>query len=82
MCLLLYIALLYLTLEKEKPTLKDINDYVVNKWSSQWKQLGRQLNIDQNFINILQHDHGSDCVECCTRMLEAWLEQNKLDSAT
>ena len=62
--------------------MKDINDYVVTKWASRWKQLGRQLSIDQNFISILQHDHGNDCVECCSRMLEAWLEQNIHDNAT
>ena len=62
--------------------MKDINDYVVPRYAPRWKQLGRQLNIDQNLINILQHDHGGDCVECCTRMLEAWLEQNTLDNAT
>ena len=62
--------------------MKDIDDYVVNRYAPQWKQLGRQLNIDQNLINILQHDHGNDCVECCTRMLEAWLEQNIYDDVT
>ena len=62
--------------------MKDIDDYVINRYAPQWKQLGRQLNIDQNLINILQHDHGNDCVECCTRMLEAWLEQNTYDDAT
>ena len=62
--------------------MKDINDQVVTRYAPQWKQLGRQLNVDQNLINILQHDHGSDCVECCTRVLEVWLDQNRLDNAT
>ena len=53
---------------------------MVITWAPQWKQLGRQLNIDQNLINILQHNHNGDCEECCTRMLEAWLEQSKTDT--
>ena len=62
--------------------MKDINNYVITGYAPQWKQLGRLLNIDQNSISILQHDHGNDCVECCTRMLETWLEQNTYDDAT
>ena len=67
---------------KEKPTMRDTENHVVTKWAPQWKQLGRQLNVDQSLINIIQHDHGNDCVECCSRMLEAWLEQNTHDTTT
>ena len=62
--------------------MKDIQDHVVTKWAPQWKQLGKELNVDQSLINIIQHDHGNDCVECCSRMLEAWLEQNTHDTTT
>ena len=61
--------------------MKDINDYVVTRYAPQWKQLGRQLNINDS-IKVIQHDCGNDCMECCTRMLEAWLEQNVYDDAT
>ena len=62
--------------------MKDIENYVVTRCAPQWKWLGRQLNMDKHLINIIQHDHGKDCVECCSRMLEAWLEQNTCDNAT
>ena len=62
--------------------MKDINDYVVTKWAPQWKQLSRQLSVDQNMMSILEHNHGNDCVECCTRILEAWLEQSIFNNAT
>ena len=62
--------------------MKDIEDHVVIRWAPQWKQLGRQLKIDQKLINIIQYDHGNNCVECCSRMLEIWLEQNTRDNAT
>ena len=62
--------------------MKDINDFVVTKWAPQWKQLGRQLKINQDSINVIQQDCGNDCIECCTRMLETWLEQNVYDDAT
>ena len=62
--------------------MKDINDYVVTRYAPRWKQLGNQLNIDQDSINVIQHDCGNNCIECCTKMLEAWLEQNTYDGAT
>ena len=62
--------------------MKDINDHVVTKWAPQWKQLGRLLNIDEDLINIIQHDHSKSCEECCTRMFEAWLEQKTLEDVT
>ena len=62
--------------------MKDIENHVVMRWAPQWKQLAIQLNIDQCLINIIQHDHGKDCVECCSRMLSMWLEQNTHDNAT
>ena len=62
--------------------MKDINDFVVTNWASQWKQLGRLLKIDQSSIIILQHKYGNDCEECCTRMLEAWQEESIVENAT
>ena len=69
-------------LGNERPTMKDIENHVVTEWAPQWKQLGMLLNIDQSLINIIQHDHGNDCVQCCSSMLVAWLEQNTYDNAT
>ena len=54
----------------------------MTKWAPLWKQLGRQLYVDQHLLNIIQHDCGNNCVECCSRMLEAWQEQNTHDNAT
>ena len=69
-------------LGKERPTAKDIEDNVVIRCAPYWKQLGRHLKIDQCLLNIIQHDHGSDCVRCCSRMLEEWLQQNTYENAT
>ena len=69
-------------LEKKRPTAKDIEDNVVIRCAPQWKQLGKHLNIDQCLLNIIQHDHGSDCVQCCSRMLEEWLQQNTNENST
>lgn len=62
--------------------MKDIENHVVMRWAPQWKQLAIQLNFDQYLINIIQHDHGKDCRECCSRILDMWLEQSTHDNAT
>ena len=54
----------------------------MTKWAPLWKQLSKQLKIDQHLLNIIQHDCGNNCVDCCSRMLEAWLEQSTHDNAT
>ena len=61
---------------KNKPQIKDIQNYVVPKWGSNWRQLGTQLNIDQNLMDIIEHDHPNDCVRCCSKMFSKWLDMN------
>ena len=67
---------------KEKPQMKDIEDYVVIRLATQWKQLGNLLNIDQDSLNILQHDNPTDCIKCCSKMLDAWLQENTQEKTT
>ena len=67
---------------KEKATVKDIENLVVPKCAPQWEKLGRLLNVDQASINIIQTDCSKDCVECCSRLLEKWLEQNTCNTTT
>ena len=62
--------------------MKDIEDHVVTIVATQWRHLGNQLNIDQNLLDILQHDYPNDCKECCSRMLDAWLQQNTHENTT
>ena len=71
-----------LIIGKQKPTLRNIENHIVPKWAPQWKLLGRLLNVDQDLINIIQHDYGDHCVDCCSRMLEKWLEQNTRNTTT
>ena len=61
---------------KEKPTLRDINNNVVPKWASKWRQLGTQLNIDQHLMDNIEHDHSNDCESCCSEVITEWLDIN------
>ena len=62
--------------------MKDIENHVVVRWAPQWRQLGRQLNIEEHQMNIIEHDHPNNCEECCSKMLSDWLEQNTYNDTT
>ena len=62
--------------------MKDIEEHVVPYLATHWRQLGKLLNIDQNSTDILQHDHPNNCKECCSRMLDDWLQENKQEDTT
>ena len=40
-----------------------------------WKQLGRNLEIDDTLLNIIEKDFPHDCERCCSEMLSEWLDQ-------
>jgi len=67
---------MYHILAQKKPLMKDIDNFVVWRWASYWKQLGRQLNIEECLINNINYDYPNDCVRCCGQMLSNWLEQS------
>ena len=61
---------------KEKPKLKDIENYVVPKWASKWKRLGVLLNIAQHLMDNIEQNHPDDCEDCCSKMFEEWFNNN------
>ena len=60
----------------KRPELKDIEDHVVIKCATIWKQLGKNLNIDDNLLNIIEKDNAHNCVNCCSKVLHEWLDTN------
>ena len=61
-------------LGNSRPELKDINNYVVIKCATEWKQLGENLNIDEDLLNIIDKDNPNNCENCCSKMLSSWLD--------
>ena len=62
--------------------MKDLEEHVVTRLATQWRQLGYLLNIDQNSLDILQHDYPNDCKVCCSKMLDDWLQENTKEITT
>ena len=55
--------------------MKDIDNHVVEKWASKWKELGSRLNMGENLIENIEYDYPIDCERCCRIMLCKWLEE-------
>ena len=47
---------------------------MVIKHAMNWKQLGRNLEIDSSLLNIIEKNNPNDCESCCTKMLSEWLD--------
>jgi len=61
-------------LGNKKPQFKDLENYVVIKYASIWKQLGKNLNINEYLLNIIEKDNPHSCENCCSKMLSDWLD--------
>jgi len=44
--------------------MKDIDNHVVVRWASEWKEIARQLNMEEYLIRNIDHDYPNNCVEC------------------
>ena len=44
------------------------------KNATNWKQLGLNLKIDDNLLNIIERDDPHDCERCYSKMLSEWLK--------
>ena len=49
---------------------------MVIKCASIWKQLGENLNIDEDLLNIIDKDNPNNCENCCSEVLSLWLDLN------
>ena len=43
------------------------------KCAANWKQLGKNLNINEDLLNIIDNDY-PHCEDCCSKMLSDWLD--------
>ena len=63
------------SLGKKTPELKDLYKYVVEWWAPQWRQLGTELGIGHNLMDIIDYNYPKNCEECCRKMLTIWLKR-------
>ena len=58
----------------KRPELRDLNNYVVIKCATAWKELGENLKVDKNLLKIIGKDNPHSCENCCSKMLSEWLD--------
>ena len=47
---------------------------MVTKCATNWQQLGKNLEINDDLLNIIEKDYPHDCERCCSKMLSEWLD--------
>ena len=60
----------------KRPTLSDVDGYVVPQYAHKWRQLGAQLSFHQATLDIIFSNFRNDAEECCRNLMSRWLEEN------
>ena len=69
----------------QKPTLKEVRDYVVPHVSSgKWEYLGIELDLDDDgtLVDHIRKERGGDEAKCCLDVLKAWLQGKGVEPKT
>lgn len=75
-------TLLIILLGDDRPTLKDLYNYVVHGVAKNWRDLGVQL-LDpstESMLGIIEKNHPQDVIGCCKSMFQYWLD-TRLDAS-
>ena len=56
--------------------MKGLNRYITRKYASDWLDIGIELELDLDVLNIIKSDNPQDCVACLRNTLDKWLKLN------
>ena len=68
------------TTENARPTMRDINRYVVRKYSSDWYDIGFELGLDLDVLKIIARDNPQQNIACLRETVDKWLKLNTDDA--
>ena len=66
----------HIPVETMKPTMKDLNRYVINPYATHWRDIGFELDLDCNKIDVIEANF-SECEKRLYEVLKAWLQLNE-----
>jgi len=66
--------------ENERPMMKDLNRYVIRKHANNWYDVGLELGLETDVLDIIDSDHHQQCVTCFRKTLDKWLNLNTDDA--
>ena len=60
--------------------MKDLNRYVTRKYTTDWYDIGIELGLELDVLNIIENDHPQKNVPCFQKTLDNWLKLNTDDT--
>ena len=66
--------------ENERPTMKDLNRYVTKKYATDWYDIGIELGLELDVLDIIENDHPLRGKTCFQKTLDKWLKLNTNDA--
>ena len=70
------ILLVYCAIESKKPSMRDLNRYVANKYAPNWYDIGLELGLELDVLDVIKSDHPQESVMCFRKTLDKWLQLN------
>ena len=75
----MYIIIYCISTEDIKPTMKDLNRYVVRKHADKWFDTGIELGIDSDILNVIDDESKEKSTTGFQKTLQKWLKLNTDD---
>ena len=60
--------------------MKDLNRYVTRKHATDWYDIGIELGLELDILDIIENDHPQKGVTCFQKTLDKWLKLNTDDA--
>ena len=65
--------------ETKKPTIEDLNSYVITKYATDWYNIGIELKADVHKLDIIKQDNPQKRIVYFEKILDQWLQSNSDD---
>ena len=56
--------------------MRDLNRYVTKKYATDWYDIGIELGLDLEMLDIIENDNSKSSVTCFQKTLDKWLKAN------
>ena len=60
--------------------MKDLNRHVTKKFATDWYDIGIELGLDLDVLDIIENDRPQKSVDCFQKTLDKWLKLNTDDA--
>jgi len=66
--------IIVILLENSTPTMRDLNRYVTKKYAAYWYDIGLELGLEVDFLDVIEKDFPQQCAICFRKVLNDWLK--------